>query len=101
MLQYFRIDDIASECFKSYLSNIKQYISSQNVSEHYLDIICGVPQESIPRPLLFLIYLNNFFKASEPLMEVMFADYSNLFLSHKSIDAVFASINVKLENVSK
>ena len=33
-------------------------------------------------------------------MEVMFANDTNLFLSHKSPDRFFASINVELENVS-
>ena len=33
-------------------------------------------------------------------MEVMFADDTNLFLSHKKIDALFAITNVELENVS-
>ena len=33
-------------------------------------------------------------------MEVMFADDTNLFLSYKNIDTLFASIIVELENVS-
>ena len=33
-------------------------------------------------------------------MEVMFADDTNLFLSHKNIDTLFAIMNVELENVS-
>ena len=33
-------------------------------------------------------------------MEAMFADDTNLFLSYKNIDRLFASINVELENVS-
>ena len=33
-------------------------------------------------------------------MEVMFADDTNLFLSHKNIDTLFAVMNVELENVS-
>ena len=33
-------------------------------------------------------------------MEVMFAYDTNLFLYHKNTDTLFASINVKLENVS-
>ena len=41
------------------------------------------------------------FKASNPLMEVMFADDTNLFLSHKNIDTLFASMNKELENVSR
>ena len=33
-------------------------------------------------------------------MEVMFADDTNLLLSHKNIDTLFAIMNVELENVS-
>ena len=93
MLQYYGIDGTALELFKSYLSNSKQYISSQDASENCLDIICGVPQGSILGLLLFLIFVNDLFKASNPLMEVMFADDTNLFISHKNIDTLFASMN--------
>ena len=57
-LQYYGIDGTALEWFKSYLSNRKQYISSQDISESCLDIICGALQGSILGPLLFLIYVN-------------------------------------------
>ena len=56
-LQYYGIDGTALEWFKSYLSNRKQYISSQDIPENCLDVICDVPQGSILGPLLFLIYL--------------------------------------------
>ena len=51
-LQYYEIDGPASEWFKSYLSNRKQYMPSQDESENCLDIICGVPQD---------LYLGRFF----------------------------------------
>ena len=41
-LQYYGIDGTALEWFKSYLSNRKQHISSQDISKSCLDIICGV-----------------------------------------------------------
>ena len=99
-LQYYGIDGTALKWFKSYLSHRKQYISSQDVSENCLDIIYGVPQKSILRPLLFLIFVNDLFKASISLIEVMFADDTNFILSHKNIDTILVSINVELHNVS-
>ena len=93
-LQYYGIDGTAVEWFKSYRSNRKQYISSHDVSKNCLDIICRVLQGSILGPLLFVIYLSDLFKASNPLMEVIFADDTNLFLSHKDIDTHFAGMNV-------
>ena len=77
-----------------------QYISSRNVSENCLGIIIhGVPQGSILRPLLFLIYVIDLFKATNPLIEVMFADDIDFFLFHKNIDTIFASMNVEVENI--
>ena len=47
-LQYYRIDGTALKWFKSYISNRKQYISPQEVSENCLDIICGIPKDLYP-----------------------------------------------------
>ena len=99
-LQYYGIDDTALEWFKSYLSNRKQYISSQDVSKICLDIICGVPQGSILEPLFFLIYVNDLFKGSNYLMKLMVADDTNIFLFHNYIDTLFDSTNMEPTNVS-
>ena len=68
--------------------------------ENCLDIICGVPQGSMLGSLFFLVYVNDLFKNSNPLKEVMLADDTNLFLSHKNIDTLFDSMNVELANIS-
>ena len=44
--------------------------------------------------------MNDLFKASNRLIEVMFADDTNFFLSHKNIDTLFAIMNVERKNIS-
>ena len=101
-LQYSGIDGTALEWIKSYLRNRKLYISSQDVTKNCLFVvfICSLSQGSILGALLLLIYVKDLFKASNPLMELMFADETNLFLSHKNIDTLFDSMNMELANIS-
>ena len=65
--------------FKSYLENRKQYLNYSNDVTNLAQIKCGVPQGSIPGPLLFLIYVNDLCNASNILDSIMLADDTNLF----------------------
>ena len=65
--------------FKNYLENGKQYLNYSNDVTNLPQIKCGVPQESILGPLLFLIYVSNLCNASNLLDPIMFADDTNLF----------------------
>ena len=44
--------------------------------------------------------MNDLLQVSNPLMEAMFADDTNLFLSHKNTGTSFAGRDMELENIS-
>ena len=49
--------------FESYLTNRKQFLSFNDKNTNFANITCGVPQGSILRPLLFLIYVDEYFRS--------------------------------------
>ena len=83
----------------SYLSNRKQYISTDMGNTKMESICCGVPQGSILGPLLFLIFVNDLSNATL-LDPIMFADDTNLFYSNKDIKSLYEFVNRELVNIT-
>ena len=54
-LDYYGIQGISNNWFKSYLSNCKQFVSISGYDSGLTEINCGVPQNSVLRSLLFLL----------------------------------------------
>ena len=84
-LYNYGIRGIVWSWIKSYLSNRQQYVSIDDVNSPISHINCGVPQGSILGPLLFLIYVNDIGNSSPILSFVLFADHTNILISHNNL----------------
>ena len=86
----------------SYLFNRKQYTHINNIKSNILPITTGVPQGSIPGPLLFIIYKNDFSQASNMFNFVMYADDTTLTstVSNFNPNPVETSINAELLKIN-
>ena len=67
--------------FQSYLSNRLQFTVFNDSTSSSLPLATGVPQGSILGPLLFLVYINDIYKASEKLQMILYADDTTLISS--------------------
>ena len=99
-LYNYGIRGIVWSWIKSYLSNRQQYVSIDDVNSPISHINCGVPQGSILGPLLFLIYVNDIINSSPILSFVLFADDTNILLSHNNLREIKNIMNLELINVS-
>ena len=65
---------------ESYFSEREQFVEFNNVRSTPQRISCGVPQGSILGHLFFILYINDLNNAF--LDVILFADDTNLFISH-------------------
>ena len=77
--------------FRNYLSDRTQITVINTVNSNISFIHCRVPQGSILRPLLFLIYINDLPNCNLLSGVRMYADDNNLTYSSKNPDDLFSS----------
>ena len=81
---------------------MKQFIQTNNEENTELEtIICGFPQDIILGPLLFSLYVNHLKNASNLLDSIIFADDTNLLLTHKDISYLFNTTDLELERINQ
>ena len=99
-LEHYGIRGLANEFFKSYLSNRNLYVSINGYDSNLADVKFGVPQGSVPGPLLFLIYINDLNQALKFCKVHHFADDTNLLHFSNSIYRLNKYVNLDLKNLT-
>ena len=74
------------------MSNRKQKVIVKSSSSSLQVVTAGVPQGSVLRPLLFLIYVNDIAESVLSLTR-LFADDSSLYFSGSSLDDIEGIMN--------
>ena len=84
--------------FQLYLSSRRFRVNIKNKYSSTAKIECGVPQGSILRPLLFLLYVTNMKQAVDCDL-FLYADGSCLVYQHKNISKIEQNLNKHFSNI--
>ena len=98
-LNHYGICQVSNDWFKSYLSSRHQYVSINGYESVLAGINCGVPQGSVLRPLLFLLYINDLNRAIKFWKVCHFADDTNLLCLSNSIKKLNKLVNADLNHL--
>ena len=100
-LEHYGIRGIALNWIKDYFSGRSQFVQFNEHCSNYYSIKCGVPQGSILRPLLFLLFINDLSYVSNILDIILFADDKNIFFFHRDQNYLVETINSEMNKLTE
>ena len=99
-LSSFGIKEAELQWFTGYLFNRTQKCVYDGAYSESYHLTTGVPQGSILRPLLFLMYFNDFVHCLENATTIQFADDTVIYISDKDFYVIENKLNKELSKIS-
>ena len=84
---------------KSYLTNRSQFVLYNNSKSEKKIISHGVPQGSILGPLFFIVFMNDFSRASDLLFSILFADDTTVLIEGQNYNNIIFTLNTELQKL--
>ena len=83
----------------SYLTNRSQFVMYNNSKSETKFITHGVPQGSILGPLFFIVFMNDFSRASNILFSILFADDTTVIIEGQNYNNLILTLNTELNKL--
>ena len=99
-MNQYRIQGKSLDWFKSYLTNRTQRCSVNGCLSDFTTLKCGVPQETILSPLLFLIFFNDLPNCLLFSIPRMYAGDTHITYAGSDLHLIQSSLSHDLEKLS-
>ena len=100
-LDKYGVRGIPHRLINSYLTNRKQYVAMNNYHSSLKLVKCGVPQESLLGPLLFLVFINDLPYCSLNITPRLYADDTCLIISNDNLNGLEGKANSELSTTGQ
>ena len=87
--------------FTDYLFTRNQIVEINNVHSNKEPIYCGVPQGSILRPLLFIVFFNDIADKIQHSNVITYADDTVVYYSNVDVNTIGDELNLEMDSIGE